>query len=188
LKKTFNIIKSIVVLVGITMLLSCENSIKEVQNFTKTKEVPTQSGNDVEYIITDSTRVTYRAFAPEFIEIQNQDQNYNEFPKGGKIISYKKDGTQAWQIKANFAKNYTKDNLWELRYDVEAISDDGKTINTELLYWDQSKHLIYSDQYVRITTIDNQVLEGIGFTSDEKMNKITLKKVSGEVYLDDKNQ
>ncbi|RUT78154.1 LPS export ABC transporter periplasmic protein LptC [Ancylomarina longa] len=170
------------------MLLSCENSIKEVQNLTSKNEVPTQSGNDIEYIITDSTRITYRAFAPEFFEIRNPDQSYNEFQKGGKIISYKKDGTQAWQIKANFAKNYTNDNLWELRYDVEAISDDGKTINTELLYWDQAKHLIYSDQYVRITTIDNQVLEGTGFTSDEKMDKITLKKVSGEVYLDDKTQ
>ena len=184
----YNIIKSIVVLLGITMLLSCENSIKEVQDLTNRKDTPEVSGKDIEFIRTDSTRIVYRAYAVEFIQVKNEEAEYNEFPKGGKLISYDDDETQAWQIKANYAKNIKSDELWELRNDVEAISDDGKKINTELLYWDQKKKLIYSDQYVRITTADNQVLEGNSFTSDEKMNKITLKKVTGEVYLDDETE
>ena len=183
-----NIIKSIVVLSGIAMLLSCENSIKEVQSITSQEKAPEQSGEDVEFIFTDSTRIKYRAHAVEFIDIKTTDTQYQDFPKGGKIISYDNDGTVAGQIEANYAKHFVSDQLWELRNKVVAISDDGKTINTELMYWDQGKGLIYSEQYVRITTDDGQVLEGTGFSSDDKMNKITLKKVTGEVYLNDETE
>lgn len=184
----YNIIKSIIILSGIMMLLSCENNMKEVESLTSNKNIPLQQGKDVEYIFTDSTKIQYRAFAKEFIETDTEEGKFNEFPKGGKIISYNDDETQAWQIEANYAKNYDSDELWELRNDVVAKSDDGKIINTELLYWDQKKKLIYSDQYVRITKEDGQVLEGNSFTSDEKMNEIRMKKVSGEVYLKDKTK
>ncbi|MDQ1772144.1 LPS export ABC transporter periplasmic protein LptC [Labilibaculum sp. A4] len=188
MKNINNIIKSIVILSGITMLLSCENSIKEVQSITSNEKNPERSGKDVEFIFTDSTRIKYRAFAVEFIDVKTEDKEYQDFPKGGKITSYDDDGTVAGQIEANYAKHFTSDQLWELRNKVIAVSDDGKTINTELMYWDQGKGLIYSDQYVRITTDDGQVLEGIGFSSDDKMDKITLKKVTGEVYLNDETE
>ncbi|PKQ60809.1 LPS export ABC transporter periplasmic protein LptC [Labilibaculum filiforme] len=170
------------------MLLSCENSIKEVQSITSNEKAPERSGKNVEFIFTDSTRIKSRAFALEFLEVKTEDSEYQDFPKGGRITSYDKDGSIAGQIEANYAKHLISDQLWELRNKVVAISDDGKNINTELMFWDQGKGLIYSDQYVRITTDDGQVLEGIGFSSDDKMNKITLKKVTGEVYLNDETE
>lgn len=184
----YNIIKSIVVLLGMTMLLSCENNIKEVQNLTNQKELPVQSGKNIEFIFTDSTRITYKAIASDFFEIKNKDENYFEFRKGGVIYSYDKNEKQVWKISCNFAINHAKDKLWELRNDVVAISDDNKTINSELMYWDQNKKIIYSNQYVRITTEDGQVLEGNSFTSDQDMNNIRLKNVTGEVYLEDKTE
>lgn len=55
------------------------------------------------------------------------------------------------------------------------------------MYWDQEKKEIYSDQYVRITKKDGQMLEGNSFRADDKLNQITLSQVSGEVFLEDKN-
>jgi len=170
------------------MLLSCENSMKEVQSLTSNQNIPLQTGKEVEYIFTDSTRIQYRAYAVEFIETETEDGKINEFPKGGKIISYDTDETIAWQIEANYAKNYGSEELWELRNNVVAHSDDGKTINTELLYWDQKKKLIYSNQYTTVTTEDGQVIEGTSFTSDEEMNEIRMKDLKGEVYLEDKTE
>ena len=170
------------------MLLSCENSIKEVQDATSKEDTPEMSGEGVEFIYTDSTRIVHRAFAVEFTQITTEGKAYDEFPKGGKLISYDEDGTVAGQIEAKYAKHLVSDQLWELRNDVVALSDDGKTINTELMYWDQKKGEIYSDQYVRITDKDGQVLEGNSFSSDEKMDAIILKKVSGEVYLNDETE
>ncbi|MPQ48620.1 LPS export ABC transporter periplasmic protein LptC [Marinifilum sp. N1E240] len=187
-KSKYNIIKSIVILSGITMLLSCENSMKEVQSLTSNQNIPLQTGKEVEYIFTDSTRIQYRAYAVEFIETETEEGKINEFPRGGKIISYDTDETVAWQIEANYAKNYGAEELWELRNNVVAHSDDGKTINTELLFWDQKKKLIYSNQYTTVTTEDGQVIEGTSFTSDEEMNEIRMKDLKGEVYLEDKTE
>ncbi|RZT91276.1 LPS export ABC transporter protein LptC [Ancylomarina subtilis] len=190
MKKTIQIefiYKSIVALLGVTMLLSCENSIKEVKSITAEETRPETYGENVEFIFTDSTRIQYKAFAIVFLQIKNEEEEYDEFPKGGNVISYNKDGSQAWTIKSNYAKHIVKDQIWELRNDVVAVSDDGKTINTELMYWDQKSRKIYSDQYVRITEKDGQMLEGNSFTADDKLNQILLSQVSGEVFLEDKN-
>ncbi len=181
------IYRSIVALLGVTMLLSCENNIKEVESVTIQETRPEVYGENVAFTYTDSTRIQYKAFAIEFLQIKNEEEEYNEFPKGGNVIYYNQDGTQAWTIKCNYAKNLVADKFWELRNDVVAVSDDGKTINTELMYWDQKKQKIYSDQYVRITEKDGQMLEGNSFTADDKLNRILLSQVSGEVYLEDKD-
>lgn len=190
MKKTIQIkliYKSIVALVGATMLLSCENNIKEVESLTAKETRPEIYGENVEFVFTDSTRIQYKAFAIEFLQVKNEEEEYNEFPKGGNVVYFNDDGTKAWTIRSNYAKNLVKDKLWELRNDVVAVSDDGKTINSELMYWDQEKKEIYSDQYVRITKKDGQMLEGNSFRADDKLNQITLSQVSGEVFLEDKN-
>ncbi|MCZ4693864.1 LPS export ABC transporter periplasmic protein LptC [Ancylomarina euxinus] len=181
------IYKSIVALLGATMLLSCENSIKEVESITAEETRPEIYGENVEFTFTDSTRIQYKAYAIEFLEIKTEEEVYKEFPKGGNVISYNEDGSQAWNIKSNYAKFMDDEQLWELRNDVVAVSDDGKTINSELMYWDQKKQTIYSDQYVRITEEDGQMIEGDSFTADDKLNQILLSRVSGEVFLEDKN-
>lgn len=190
MKKTIQIefiYKSIVALIGATMLLSCENNIKEVESLTAKETRPEIYGENVEFVFTDSTRIQYKAFAIEFVQVKNEEEEYNEFPKGGNVVYFNDDGTEAWTIRSNYAKNLVGDKLWELRNDVVAVSDDGKTINTELMYWDQKKKEIYSNQYVRITKKDGQMLEGNSFQADDKLNQITLSKVSGEVFLEDKN-
>ena len=55
------------------------------------------------------------------------------------------------------------------------------------MYWDQKKNKIYSDQYVRITEEDGQMLEGNSFTADDGLDRISLRQVTGEVFLEDKN-
>lgn len=179
------IYKSIVALIGATMLLSCENNIKEVESITAQATHPEVYGENVEFVFTDSTRIQYKAYAIEFVQVKTEEEEYNEFTKGGNLVYYNDDGSQAWTIKCNYAKNFVKDKLWELRNDVVAVSDGGKTINTELMYWDQEKGKIYSDQYVRITEKDGQMLEGNSFTADNGLDRIVLSQVSGEVFLKD---
>jgi LPS export ABC transporter protein LptC len=166
------------------MLFSCENSIKEVNKVTKKDNTPLLSGENVDFTYTDSTKTIYKARAIEFIQVKKEDEEYYEFPKGGFLNSFNEDEVSEWEIKADYAKHFIKEQLWELRNNVVAKGTDGKIINTELLYWDQKKGRIYSDRYVRITTADGQVLEGNSFESDDKLNKIVLSKVKGELLID----
>ena len=181
------IYKSIVALIGVTMLLSCENNIKDVETITSQESHPEVYGENVQFVFSDSTRIQYKAYAIEFRQVKTEEEEYNEFTKGGNLIYYNKDGSQAWTIKCNYAKNFVKDKLWELRNDVVAVNEEGKTISSELMYWDQNKSKIYSDQYVRIKEKDGQMIEGNSFTADDGLNKILLSSVSGEVFLENKN-
>ena len=60
----------------------------------------------------------------------------------------------------------------------------GEKFDTDLLYWDQNKHRVYSDQRIRIEQPD-QIIYAIGFESDEQLNKYTFFKPEGEFYVDD---
>ena len=57
-------------------------------------------------------------------------------------------------------------------------------LETEVLYWDELKDLIYSDRFVKITNED-QIVMGTGFESDPRLNKRKIKKVSATIYLKD---
>lgn len=63
------------------MLLSCENNIKEVESLTTKEARPEIYGENVEFVFTDSTRIQYKAFAIEFLQVKNEEEEYNEFPK-----------------------------------------------------------------------------------------------------------
>lgn len=164
------------------MLLSCEISVKEIKKVTKQKDPPELIGKDIEYTFTDSTRLMYKIRAKEFIQEKAEIAIY-ELPKGGNLSSYDHAGDIVWQMKAGYARSTEDGTLWEFRNDVEAISNNGKTINTELLFWNQKEGELYSDKYVRITYKDGQVLEGKNFTSDEKFETIRMTKITGSGYI-----
>jgi len=170
------------------MLLSCENNIKEVNTLFHEEEHPEFWAKNADYIFTDSTRLRYRALAPEVVQINTAEQQYKEFPQGGKLIYYKKNGSIACQIRANYAKCFDKEELWELRGNVRAQDTIGQIINTELMFWDKKKKIIYSDKYVRLTSPEGNVIEGNGFSSDDQMENIVIKQITGELYLKDNNQ
>ena len=85
---------------------------------------------------------------------------------------------------AKYAKYTKSDNLWELRDSVVVINEGKDKLETEVLYWDQTKNLIYSDRFVKITSED-QIVMGTGFESDPRLTKRKIKKVSATIYLKD---
>ena len=60
----------------------------------------------------------------------------------------------------------------------------GERFETDLLYWDQNKHTIYSDQFIRIEQPD-RIITGHGFDSNEQMTIYTIRKPEGIFYVDD---
>jgi len=81
-------------------------------------------------------------------------------------------------ISATYGKHYIKKELWEAKQNVVAVSERGDTLKTELLYWDEKKDLIYTDQYVKIIQKEH-IITGIGFESDLQMTKLKLIEPKG---------
>ena len=176
--------KSIIVLLGAIMLLACKNDIKEVNALAEREKRPDMTGENLELIYSDSARIKYRVLSPEYIKVNREKEKYEEFPKGIHVLSYDPAGKMIGSIKAKYAKKLEDEMLWEARNEVVIINAEGKKLETELLYWDMKKELIYSDRYVKLSA-DGQIIEGNnGFHSDQNLNHPVFENISGSIEVE----
>lgn len=181
-------IKSITALVGAVMLLSCKNDMKDVAAIAADEQLkPVMSGENMTLIYSDSARIQYKVATPEMLQFNAEKNKYKEFPKGIHVISYEKDGTERGTVDSKYAKNLEEEMIWELRDQVVVISGE-KKLETELLFWDTKKGIIYTDRYVRLTDKGNVIEGNNGLISDQELNNPIIKNTSGEVEFEMKNQ
>lgn len=147
---------------------------------------PMMNGEGLTLLYTDSARIKYRILTPNYIKGGLGDKQYEEFPNGVEIFSYDINEELLASIKANYAKKKDVDMIWEARHDVVIINKDGKKLETELLFWNMKTERIYSDRYTRLT-IDGQIIEGNnGFESDQNLEDIVFKNITGQVEVENK--
>jgi LPS export ABC transporter protein LptC len=174
------------VLVAITLpliLFSCENKINFIPK-SDLLTLPSLTVKQFETVYTDSGKLQLIMTAPLMEQYNNNDVPYYEFKTGIKVVFYEGHKDAVGSVTSKYAK-YTKSNsVWELRDSVVVINEGGDKLETEVLFWDQPKDLIYSDRFVKITNAD-QIVMGTGFESDPKLTKRKIKKVSATIYLKD---
>lgn len=179
--------RSITVLLGTVVLLSCKNDIQDVNRVAADDARPEMTGEELVMIYSDSARIKYKMITPEYKKVTQGKEKYEEFPQGIYVISYDEAGQEAGSIKSKYAKKLEDEMLWEARNEVVIINADGKKLETELLYWDMNKKLIYSDRYVKLTA-DGQIIEGNnGFKSDQDLNNPVFYGITGQVEVEKKN-
>lgn len=179
--------RSITVLLGTVVLLSCKNDIQDVNRVASDDVRPEMTGEELVMIYSDSARIKYKVITPEYLKVTRGKEKYEEFPKGIYVVSYDDTGQQAGSIKSKYAKKLEDEMLWEARNEVVIINADGKKLETELLFWDMNKKLIYSDRYVKLTA-DGQIIEGNnGFKSDQDLNNPVFYGITGQVEVEKKN-
>lgn len=173
---------------GTVMLLSCKNDLKDVAAIAGEEQLrPVMSGINMTLTYSDSARIQYKVTTPEMQQFDSEKNKYKEFPKGIHVISYEKDGTERGTVDSKYAKNLEEDMLWELRNQVVVVSGD-KKLETELLFWDTKKGIIYTDRYVRLTDKGNVIEGNSGLISDQELNNPIIKNTSGEVEFETKKQ
>lgn len=177
-------IKGITILVlGVVMLLSCKTDIKEVNALITREGLPEMSGEQMELWYSDSARLKYRVTAPVYEKYNLEKEKYDEFPKGLKARLYDKEGNEVGSIVSRYAKKLEEEMLWELRDEVVVVNSEGKKLETDLLYWDMKKEIVYSNRYTRLTS-GEQIIEGNGgFESDQQLNNPVFKDVTGQVEI-----
>lgn len=176
-------IRSITILVWMVVLFSCKTDIKEVNALATREGLSEMSGEDMELWYSDSARLKYRVIAPVYEKYNLEKEKYDEFPKGLKAILYDKEGHEVGSIVSRYAKKFEEEMLWELRDEVVVINSEGKKLETDLLYWDMKKEIVYSDRYTRLTS-GEQIIEGNGgFESDQQLYNPVFKEVTGQVEI-----
>ena len=179
------IFRSIATLFWVAVLfLSCtNNNVNQITAFNHPPGAPEVVAHDIEILFSDSAVIRFKLNAPSLKIYEDEDEPFTEFPEGFQILQYNTNKEITSSIVASYGKNYEKKSLWELRQNVVAVTESGDTLKTELLFWDEEKNLIYSDQYVKFIQKE-KIIMGTGFESDLQMKKWQIKKVRGNVIVE----
>lgn len=158
---------------------NCKNNETKMQNIQSTtqEKLPDQIcyNLDIAFIDSSNTKATVKAKRAKVFADSNKTfldsgvfvQFFNEFGK-------KTGNLTAKNVEIN---DLTKDMF--ATGNVVVISDSSKTkLQTNELEWKNNTKKIYSNVYVKITS-PNEIIEGFGLESDEKLNNYKIFKVTG---------
>ena len=101
-------------------------------------------------------------------------------PDGAKVISFDKFGKENGNIVADSAVQLENENITKFFKNVVVTNSDGSTFKSEELIWDQPKKIFYCNKPFEMLTQDGQVIRGINFKSDDKLNNATWDNGTGE--------
>lgn len=181
---SFLVHSGIVSLFGLTMLVSCKNDIRTIQAFNVSDSIPCETARQVVMFYSDSGHTT-TILRSKMLETFEGNNPYIEFPVGLHTRFFNADNQVTSTLRAGYGKHFTKSKLLEVRSDVVIVNLQKKEqLNTEKLTWNQSKRMIYTDAFVKITSPD-KIIFGKGLEADEALNRRTLRQISGELMVDD---
>jgi LPS export ABC transporter protein LptC len=178
---------SLLIISGLVSLVflsnSCEAKIGKVEGF-EILSLPSLTGRNITTVFDDSGKVKMIMSAPVMEEWDNFGSPYTEFREGMKIMFHDGHKEPIATASAKYAKFVEKDNLWELDDSVVIVNESGDKLETEQLFWDRDKNIVFTERFVKITNEDQTVL-GTGFESDPQLTRRRIKNVTATIYLHD---
>ncbi len=171
-------------LVGATMLYACKADPEAIQYFSDKKTIPGITAYNSDVIYTENGLVKIKVSAPITINYQFADEPFTDFPEGITVYTYNDTMGVETMLSAKQAVFFDKKNLWHAKNNIVAKNRKGEVLNTEELFWDQKKKLIYTNVNVKINSV-NGVIYGRGLTSDETFdNWEIIRPYDGEITLE----
>lgn len=152
------------------------------------KSLPQLHANEITTIISDSGITRYRMTAPVWDIFDKAEPPYWEFPEGLHLERFDLELNVDANIHSKYAKYFEKEELWELRGDVDATNLEGERFETERLYWNQKQERIYSDTIVKITDATGTVIYGDDFQSNQSLSNYTIKNGRADIILKDEEE
>ena len=180
-KKRENIFLISVFIIIAATVMSCDKSIDTVPK-TDILTLPSITEKNLKTVFTDSGKLQLILTAPILEQIENTDSPFTEFKSGIKVLFYNGHKDPVGSVYAKYARYTDSKSLWELRDSVVVLNEENEKLETELLFWNQQKGLIYTERFVKITTKD-QIIQGTGFESDTRLTKRKIRNVSATIYL-----
>ena len=166
------------------LLSACENEVKEVQKLSRDERIPMEIQKDFLLQYSDSTFIRMELTAALAESYPQLDIPQREFREGIFVRFLDGYGNESSTLKADYALQLIDKDLWEARGDVVVTNKKGERLNTEKLFWHSRKEIIYSDEFVKLTT-PTQIIEGKGFQADQDFTEYEINEVSGIINIED---
>jgi LPS export ABC transporter protein LptC len=164
------------------LFYGCENNIEEIKAFYSAENLPILEARNFQTLFTDSGQIRFSLKAPKLLRFEDDGRDYIEFPEGMELIKFDENRKVISSITANYAKQFVAEDKWEAKNNVVATNAQGDTLKTEHLIWEEKKEIIYTEEFVKIIRAD-QIITGIGFKSDQKLQNWKIKNPKGTIYV-----
>lgn len=169
------------------MLFSCKNDLQEIRSLDFSDTLPDLTAYEIEMLYSENAEIQIKLISPKLVRIGGE-KPYSEFPDGFLVLFYDSLNQVKSTISADYGINYEKDNLMEARYNViiENLQKNEK-LNTEELFWDQDKAIIYSNKFVKLTR-DEEIITGDGLLADQGFEQVEIKNPRGLIEFDEEEK
>ena len=159
------------------LFTSCENDPKEIENWTKKAELK-EEAKTVESYLSQSGVMKAKLTAPLMYRYQ-KDTVYTEFPNTLHVDFYDDSvRVESW-LTANYGIYYDNLNKVFLRDNVTVINNEGDTLRTPELWWDQNLQKFYTDKPARLDGKDKHITGNQGLEATQDLKIIQFKYPTG---------
>jgi LPS export ABC transporter protein LptC len=184
-----NVLISIAVTFIFAMALpSCANDMETINKYIDTEVEPDLTAEKIELFYSDSARLQMKLSAPIVKDFNTANEKRREFPKGLHVWYYEKNGELKAEITANWAKHYIETDLWEAQSNVVVTNSEGRKLESEQLFWDPQKGIVYSEKYTKITNPDGTVATGNKFNAKQDFSEYELLRGKATIVLKDEEK
>lgn len=166
------------------LLSSCQNSLQDVELYSKDINVNIEQGTNVEIRYSEKAKVQVKIIAPKLIKFKGEDP-YMEMPEKVEMYFYNDWGETTSKLTADYGIHFSKRKTMKAVGNVLLVNNKGEKLNAEELIWDQNSKKIYSDKFVKVTTED-EIMFGNGFESNEDFSEYKVMKLTGQLKIDKK--
>ncbi len=190
--KTFHYIqllsKAVVISTALLFcLVSCEESTGAINGSLKDSIVSTRLFN-AHFTLKDSgyEKVIVRSPKVEMYELL--DTPFTIFPLGLELNFYKTGSKKPGYLRASFAKIIEKKQWYEAKGNVIVVNDEGDSLKTQQLFWNQKTKKIFTPDTTFIIRKDGSFLpsyNGMEASDDFKSFKF-FNNHEGRIFVEDK--
>ena len=180
-----NITAAFLAAVMFVIFPACSGKDKNLaEAISENDTLPSMTSLGVTTLISDSGITRYKVVAEEWLIHDKKNPPYWAFEKGVYLEKFDTLFRIDASIKADTAYYHEKKKLWELKGNVQILSQRGDKFQTNLLFWDEKKEKVYSDQFIQIEQED-KIIKGYGFESNQDLTEYIIKNTTGVFTVED---
>lgn len=175
------------VMVGLSLFVfSCKNDIEQINALAFNPDQPSVTINNVEFEYTDTAKLQAKLITSIVNYYLNKEEPYYEFPNGIKVLFYNQDEKVKSTITSKYAIYKVEKELFEVRDSVVSINlEENQKVETEQMFWDQKKKIIYSNVFTKITSEDGVHFGERGFEASQDLSNYKLFGSRGDMRIKD---
>lgn len=176
-----NSIKYLLLLFSILNILSCDNSLAEIREFSQKNVSPQEITTDIELLYSDSAIVKVRIKSPKLIRQKINSELKEIFPDGLHVEFLSENGSVSSYMDASFATRIERKGTIIAEDSVVVYNRHNDKLETPKLIWNEFDQTMTTSRFVRITRPkQGDTIYGYGLTTDQEFSRFELKEVIGK--------